>query len=109
MPVEGDCAGREPLGARRSTSTSPEWAFRRDEDTEERAAARSAGWPTSVFDAGRATGPTPATAGLPPVRAAARPRSLVLTEDDYFDFLIGATRDKDSFRPPSVGHSPTAR
>ena len=25
----------------------------------------------------------------------ARPRSLVLTEDDYFDFLIGVTRDKD--------------
>ena len=25
----------------------------------------------------------------------ARSRSLVITEDDYFDFLIGVTRDKD--------------
>jgi hypothetical protein len=31
----------------------------------------------------------------------ARPRSLVLTEDDYFDFLIGVTRDKDLV-PPGV-------
>ncbi len=39
----------------------------------------------------------------------ARRRSLVLTEDDYFDFLIGVTRDKDLVPPGCGGPSPTAR
>ena len=36
-----------------------------------------------------------APAGLPPARHFDEPESLVLTEDDYFDFLIGVTRNQD--------------
>jgi hypothetical protein len=82
-----------------------DWAFRQDADPEVRAAARSAGWPTSVFDRQKGYRPDP---GRPLVYHlfghAARPRSLVITEDDYFDFLIGATRDKDLI-PPKVRRS----
>ncbi|MEO7273501.1 MAG: SIR2 family protein, partial [Vicinamibacterales bacterium] len=50
------------------------------------------------------------TAGLPPSRATPLiyhlfgrlevPRSLVITEDDYFDFLIGVTANKELIPPP---------
>jgi hypothetical protein len=79
----------------------PEWAFRRDEDAEERAAARSAGWPTSVFDRQKGYRPDPRRPLVYHLFGhSARPRSVVLTEDDYFDFLIGATRNKDLIPPP---------
>ena len=56
----------------------------------------TAGWPTSVFDRERGYRPTEARPLVYHLFGHhARPRSLVLTEDDYFDFLIGVTRDKD--------------
>jgi hypothetical protein len=73
-----------------------DWAFTVEEDSAKRLAAAGAGWPTSVFDRDRSYRPD----GQRPLvyhlfGHLARPRSLVLTEDDYFDFLIGVTRDKD--------------
>jgi hypothetical protein len=73
-----------------------DWAFRVADDPDERRRNEVAGWPTSVFDRERGYRPS---AERPMVYHLfghhARPRSLVLTEDDYFDFLIGVTRDKD--------------
>ena len=83
----------------------PDWAFRQDTTPEDRTAARSAGWPTSVFDRRTGYRPDPRRPLVYHLFGhAARPRSLVLTEDDYFDFLIGATRDKDLI-PPKVRRS----
>jgi CHAT domain/SIR2-like domain len=73
-----------------------DWAFTVEEDAAKRLAAAGAGWPTSVFDRDRSYRPDdqrPLVYHL--FGHLARPRSLVLTEDDYFDFLIGVTRDKD--------------
>jgi hypothetical protein len=65
-------------------------------DPEQRRSLDEAGWPTSVFE--RERGYRSST-DRPMVYHLfghhARPRSLVITEDDYFDFLIGVTRDKD--------------
>jgi hypothetical protein len=74
----------------------PEWAFHVDPDPERRRAAAEAGWPPAVLTRG---GPYRPSEAEPLVYHLfghiARPRSLVLTEDDYFDFLIGVTRDRD--------------
>lgn len=73
-----------------------DWAFRVADDPDQRRRNEEAGWPTSVLDRERGYRPS---AERPMVYHLfghhARPRSLVLTEDDYFDFLIGVTRDKD--------------
>ena len=77
-------------------------AFAVREDSQSRLAAGQAGWPTSVFDRDRTYRPDdkrPLVYHL--FGHLARARSLVLTEDDYFDFLIGVTRDKDLV-PPGV-------
>lgn len=75
---------------------SADWAFQVADDPDQRRSLEEAGWPTSVFD--REPGYRPST-DRPMVYHLfghhARPRSLVITEDDYFDFLIGVTRDKD--------------
>jgi hypothetical protein len=74
----------------------PDWAFQQDTDPDARAAMRAAGWPTSVFERGHGYRPDPRNPLVYHLFGhGARPRSWVLTEDDYFDFLIGATRDKD--------------
>jgi len=75
---------------------TPDWAFTVEEDPARYRAAAGAGWPTSVFARDRSYRPDdqrPLVYHL--FGHLARPRSLVLTEDDYFDFLIGVTRDKD--------------
>ena len=63
-------------------------------------------WPgRRSSDRGRARLPADAgrAAGLPPLRPARDlPDSLVLTEDDYFDFLIGVDRGTTSSIPPVV-------
>jgi hypothetical protein len=85
-----------------SAIDTPDWAFAVEEDSESRLAADQAGWPTSVFDRDRTYRPDdqrPLVYHL--FGHQARGRSLVLTEDDYFDFLIGVTRDKDLV-PPGV-------
>jgi hypothetical protein len=85
----------DPWGAPDDTDTQG-WAFDVDDDAPRRAAAAAAGWPTSVFDRDRSYRPSvdePLVYHL--FGHHARPRSLVLTEDDYFDFLIGATRNKE--------------
>jgi hypothetical protein len=85
-----------------STIDRPDWAFAVEDDPETRLAFNQAGWPTSVFDRDRSYRPDdrrPLVYHL--FGHLARPRSLVLTEDDYFDFLIGVTRDKDLV-PPGV-------
>ena len=85
-----------------SALDTPDWAFAVREDSQSRLAADQAGWPTSVFDRDRTYRPDdkrPLVYHL--FGHLARARSLVLTEDDYFDFLIGVTRDKDLV-PPGV-------
>ncbi len=81
---------------------TPEWAFHVEDDPAERLAIDGAGWPTSVFERDKSYVPD---AQRPLVYHLfghlARPRSLVLTEDDYFDFLIGATKNKDLI-PPKI-------
>ncbi|WP_222273522.1 SIR2 family NAD-dependent protein deacylase, partial [Modestobacter marinus] len=55
-----------------------------------------ADWPESVFDREPGYGPTaerPLIYHL--LGTFDEPESLVLTEDDYFDFLIGVTRNRD--------------
>jgi hypothetical protein len=82
--------------ADKSEVDMPEWAFAVEDDPEKRLSAQEAGWPTSVFERDRSYRPDdrrPLVYHL--FGHLARPRSLVLTEDDYFDFLIGVTRDKD--------------
>jgi CHAT domain/SIR2-like domain len=79
-----------------SQTDDPEWAFSVDDDPARRLAKAAAGWPTSVF----ARDPSYRPGDQRPLvyhlfGHLARPRSMVLTEDDYFDFLIGVTRDKD--------------
>jgi CHAT domain/SIR2-like domain len=75
---------------------TPDWAFRVPRSQEEHLALVNAGWPTSVFDRGDGYRPD---AQRPLVYHLfghqGRPRSAVLTEDDYFDYLIGVTLDKD--------------
>ena len=95
VPVEA-ARRRRPLGRRVRRSTPPDWAFA---SARTRTGAR--GRP------GRAGRPRCSTANRSYRPDAERPlvyhlfghmrapRSLVLTEDDYFDFLIGVTRDKD--------------
>jgi hypothetical protein len=74
----------------------PDWAFRVADDPEQRRRDAEAGWPTSVLDRERGYRPSEARPMVYHLFGHhARPRSLVLTEDDYFDFLIGVTRDKD--------------
>lgn len=77
-------------------ANTPDWAFNEPEDPAARMEASSAGWPTSVFERDPSYRPS---AAQPLVYHLfghhARRRSLVLTEDEYFDFLIGITRDKD--------------
>ncbi|MBD0292537.1 MAG: SIR2 family protein [Jiangellaceae bacterium] len=75
---------------------TPDWAFAVLDDPEEQLAADDAGWPTSVFERDRTYRPDerrPLVYHL--FGHLARPRSIVLTEDDYFDFLIGITKNKD--------------
>jgi CHAT domain/SIR2-like domain len=81
---------------------TPDWAFAVEDEPSKRLITDEAGWPTSVFDRDRTYRPDdqrPLVYHL--FGHLARPRSLVLTEDDYFDFLIGVTRDKDLV-PPGV-------
>jgi len=86
----GDPWGEAPA------SDPPDWAFRVVDDPELRLQYAQAGWPTSVFDRDRTYRPTEAKPLIYHLFGHhRRPRSLVLTEDDYFDFLIGVTRDKD--------------
>jgi hypothetical protein len=90
-PLETD----DPWGSPDDTDT-PDWAFHVDADPERRRAGAAAGWPTSVFARNRAYRPNetePLVYHL--FGHIARPRSLVLTEDDYFDFLIGVTRNRN--------------
>jgi CHAT domain/SIR2-like domain len=85
-----------------SATDTPDWAFAVEDDPTKRLVTDEAGWPTSVFDRDRSYRPDdrrPLVYHL--FGHLARPRSLVLTEDDYFDFLIGVTRDKDLV-PPGV-------
>lgn len=73
-----------------------DWAFAVEEDPEKRLRQAEAGWPTSVFQRDASYRPSdrrPLVYHL--FGHLARPRSLVITEDDYFDFLIGITRNKD--------------
>jgi hypothetical protein len=77
-------------------SDRDDWAFSPETDPEDRRRAAAASWPTSVFDRDRSYRPDtdrPLVYHL--FGHHARLRSLVLTEDDYFDFLIGVTREKD--------------
>jgi hypothetical protein len=77
-----------------------DWAFQVREDAASREAAADAGWPTSAFERDPHYHPQ---ADAPLVYHLfghlTRQRSLVLTEDDYFDFLIGVTRDRDLVPP----------
>jgi CHAT domain/SIR2-like domain len=80
----------------RPGSDTPEWAFVVEHDPDKYRVASRAGWPTSVFERDRSYRPDecrPLVYHL--FGHLARRRSLVITEDDYFDFLIGITRDKD--------------
>ncbi|HEX2362581.1 MAG TPA: CHAT domain-containing protein [Jiangellaceae bacterium] len=80
----------------RSEMDTPDWAFVVEDDPDKRLLAAQAGWPTSVFERNRSYRPDdrrPLVYHL--FGHLARPRSLVLTEDDYFDFLIGVTRNRD--------------
>jgi hypothetical protein len=53
-------------------------------------------WPESVFDRDRGYRPTPERPLVYHMLGAFdEPESLVLTEDDYFDFLTGVTRNED--------------
>jgi CHAT domain/SIR2-like domain len=84
-----------PWDERAGTDT-PEWAFVVEHDPDKHRVASQAGWPTSVFERDRSYRPDerrPLVYHL--FGHLARRRSLVITEDDYFDFLIGITRDKD--------------
>ncbi|HET6921424.1 MAG TPA: CHAT domain-containing protein [Jiangellaceae bacterium] len=84
-----------PWDERAGTDT-PEWAFVVEHDPDMHRVASQAGWPTSVFERDRSYRPDerrPLVYHL--FGHLARRRSLVITEDDYFDFLIGITRDKD--------------
>ena len=60
-------------------------------------------WPPSVFDRGAAVTDYRPSAAEPLVYhlfgQLRTPDSLVLTEDNYFDFLIGTTRDNDLIPP----------
>jgi CHAT domain/SIR2-like domain len=85
-----------------AVTDTPDWAFAVEDDPAKRLVTDEAGWPTSVFDRDRSYRPNdrrPLVYHL--FGHLARLRSLVLTEDDYFDFLIGVTRDKDLV-PPGV-------
>jgi hypothetical protein len=86
----------DSLWGERSDMETTDWAFAVEDDPDKRLVAAEAGWPTSVFERDRSYMPNsqrPLVYHL--FGHLARPRSLVLTEDDYFDFLIGVTRDKD--------------
>jgi hypothetical protein len=77
-------------------SDTAEWAFVVEHDPDKYRVASRAGWPTSVFERDHSYRPDerrPLVYHL--FGHLARRRSLVITEDDYFDFLIGITRDKD--------------
>jgi hypothetical protein len=96
-----ELANDDPWGVLDDADT-PDWAFRIDDDPARRLAEAGAGWPSSVFERDRSYRPSTAEPLVYHLFGHhARPRSLVLTEDDYFDFLIGATRDKDLV-PPGV-------
>jgi hypothetical protein len=85
----------DPWDERPGTDT-PEWAFVVEHDPDKCRVALQAGWPTSVFQRDRSYRPDehrPLVYHL--FGHLARRRSLVITEDDYFDFLIGITRDRD--------------
>jgi CHAT domain/SIR2-like domain len=85
-----------------SAYNTPDWAFAVHDDPEQYNVAAEASWPTSVFDRDETYRPNeqrPLVYHL--FGHLARRRSLVLTEDDYFDFLIGVTRHKDLV-PPRV-------
>ena len=85
-----------------SALDTPDWAFVIEDDPQKRLAFDQAGWPTSVFDRDRSYLPDdrrPLVYHL--FGHLARGRSVVLTEDDYFDFQVGVTLDKDLV-PPGV-------
>lgn len=85
----------DPWGDRSDVDT-PDWAFVVKDDPDTRLAAAEAGWPTAVYERDHSYHPDerrPLVYHL--FGHLARPRSLVLTEDDYFDFLIGVTRNND--------------
>lgn len=85
----------DPWGSDEEFDT-PDWAFATFDDVDRRREAVLSGWPTSVFDREPSYRPTkerPLVFHL--FGHHARRRTLVLTEDDYFVFLIGITRDKD--------------
>jgi hypothetical protein len=85
----------DPWGEHSDTDI-PDWAFVVEGDPDKRLVAASAGWPTSAFERDRSYRPSdrrPLVYHL--FGHLARRRSVVLTEDDYFDFLIGITRNKD--------------
>ena len=85
-----------------SAFDTPEWAFVVEDDPARYQMAVDAGWPTSVIDRDRSYRPDenrPLVYHL--FGHQARRRSVVITEDDYFDWLIGVTRDKELV-PPRV-------
>jgi CHAT domain/SIR2-like domain len=91
--LDGDTGWDEPDDEQ---DDDPEWAFHVDPDPERRRAAAEAGWPPPVLTRDGAYRPSEAEPLVYHLFGhIARPRSLVLTEDDYFDFLIGVTRDRD--------------
>ena len=95
-PAVGSDWTARTRGARTRSTDPSDWAFRVVDDPEQRRRNAEAGWPTSVFDRDHGYRPAEASPLIYHLFGHhARPRSLVLTEDDYFDFLIGVTRDKD--------------
>ena len=90
-PLETD----DPWAGTDETDT-PDWAFRVESNPVRRRAAATAGWPTSVFTRNSSFRPNESEPLVYHLFGHhARPRSLVLTEDDYFDFLSGVTRDRN--------------
>jgi CHAT domain/SIR2-like domain len=90
-PLETD----DPWGAPDEADT-PDWAFHIDDDLDRRRVEAAAGWPTSVFVRNPAYRPSEAEPLVYHLFGhQARGRSTVLTEDDYFDFLIGVTRNRN--------------
>jgi hypothetical protein len=85
----------DPWGEQAEFNT-PDWAFVIEDDSARYRMAADAGWPTSVFEREPLYRPTterPLVYHL--FGHQARRRSMVITEDDYFDFLIGITKNKD--------------
>jgi CHAT domain/SIR2-like domain len=85
----------DPWGEQAEFNT-PDWAFVIEDDSARYRMAADAGWPASVFEREPSYRPTterPLVYHL--FGHQARRRSMVITEDDYFDFLIGITKNKD--------------